>query len=105
MPIVADASIAIRGDMTGFNSDLRGGFTAAEGAATKFRDKVKEYSLAAGTCLAGRVFGLAYGLQQTVQFLGDAGVGLRRARTDRPHHRRYVPRLGRRHPLLGRDRR
>jgi hypothetical protein len=66
---VADASVAIRGDMTGFNADLNRVEATTKGFAGRVSDNIKK-SFSARNLLGA--FGLTYGATQLVQFAGDA---------------------------------
>lgn len=68
MPIVADASVAIRGDMTGFHQDLRGAETATKGLGGKLKEIFSPRNLAMG---AG-AFGIGLGVRAVVGYAGDA---------------------------------
>jgi hypothetical protein len=66
---VADASVAIRGDMTGFNADLGRAEKSTQGFATRVSNNIKK-TFSARNLLGA--FGLTYGATQLVQFAGDA---------------------------------
>jgi hypothetical protein len=65
MPIVADAAVAVRGDMSGFNRDMKGAGTQADTLGAKFKS-----ALTPGNLLAAG--GIGFGLAQVTSFIGDA---------------------------------
>ena len=65
MPIVADAAIAVRGDMSKFNNDLKG----AESKTQTFGQKLKG-ALTPGNLLAAG--GIGFGLAQVTSLMGES---------------------------------
>ena len=68
MPIVADASVAIRGDMSGFHRDLKGAEKATQGFVGRINNLFSPRNLRTGAGL----FGIGLGIRQLVGFAGDA---------------------------------
>jgi hypothetical protein len=68
MVVVADASVAIRGDMSGFHTDLRGAETATTGFVGRLKQMFSPQNLAFGAGL----FGASLGVRSLVDFAGDA---------------------------------
>lgn len=69
MPIVADAAVAVRGDLGPFNKDLKAGLGKAEQQAQSFGQKLKG-ALTPGNLLGAA--GIGFGIAQITSFLGDA---------------------------------
>jgi hypothetical protein len=68
VPIVADASVAIRGDMSGFNADLN----TAERSTQGFAGRIKNILSPRNVIGAAGIFGVGLGANALVQFAGDA---------------------------------
>jgi hypothetical protein len=67
VPIVADAAVAVRGDLTKFNQDLKGADKQVQGFGARFRS-----ALSPGNLLAAG--GIAFGASQLVGVLNDAAA-------------------------------
>lgn len=67
MPIVADASVAIRGDMSGFHRDLKGAEVATSGLGGRLRQIFSPKNLLTGAGLLG----IGLGIQQITRQVGD----------------------------------
>lgn len=72
MPIVADAAVAVRGDMSKFNNDLTSGLNKGTKQAEGFGSKLKG-ALTPGNLMAAG--GIGFGLAQVTSFMGDAVAG------------------------------
>jgi hypothetical protein len=70
MVVVADASVAIRGDMSGFHTDLRGAETATTGFVGRLKQMFSPQNLAFGAGL----FGVSLGVRNLIQEAGDAAA-------------------------------
>ncbi len=68
MVVVADASVAIRGDLSNFHRDLRG----AEAPVQSLGQKLKGIFSPANIIGAAGVLGVAVGVRQLVSYAGDA---------------------------------
>jgi hypothetical protein len=68
VPIVADASVAIRGDLSGFNADLNRAETTTKG----FAGKIKNILSPRNVIGAAGIFGVGLGANALVQYAGDA---------------------------------
>jgi hypothetical protein len=69
VPIVADAAVAVRGDLGPFNRDLKSGLGSAEKQAQTFGQKMKG-ALTPTNLLA--TAGIGIGVAQLTSFIGDA---------------------------------
>jgi hypothetical protein len=65
---VADASVAIRGDMSGFHRDLG----SAEQATSGFAGRIKKILSPSNVIGAAGLFGVGLGVRQLVDYAGDA---------------------------------
>jgi hypothetical protein len=68
VPIVADASVAIRGDMSGFNADLNRAETNTKG----FAGRIKNILSPRNVIGAAGLFGVGLGVRSLVDFAADA---------------------------------
>lgn len=66
--VVADASVAIRGDMSGFHKDLKGAETATVGLGGKLKQIFSPRNLALGV----GALGIGLGIRNLVGYAGDA---------------------------------
>lgn len=70
MPIVADASIAIRGDMSGFHRDLQGAERETKSLGGKLKDALSPRNIIG----AAGALGLVLGVRQMLSVAGDAAA-------------------------------
>lgn len=65
MPIVADAAVAVRGDLSKFNQDLKGADKGVQGLGARLKGALTPTGILAGA-------GIALGGAQVISFLSDA---------------------------------
>lgn len=67
-PIVADASVAIRGDMSGFHRDIQGAERETKGLGGKLREALSPKNIMMGAGLLG----IGLGIRNLTRWAGDA---------------------------------